>query len=169
MGPEVVLIIALCAGGVSLVSGGTSILSFYHVRKVSQNISKDTTDLTITEKITTGNQTKEKTIHIKTTDFDMNQLDLTSTETGRENNVASTLAGGAAGTLEALTGGGGVVQEVMRTAVEIMPSKYSNKPMIRCTSDSKIEILGDCPTSTNLDEVNSAGDTTLGYHLEIEN
>ncbi|MDG1436542.1 MAG: hypothetical protein P8P83_02000 [Rickettsiaceae bacterium] len=170
MGPEIVLIIALCAGGMSLISGGTSVLSFYHAKKVSKNVSKDTTHVIITEKISDGVKTKEKIVDLKTTDFDSSILSSDTMETGRPNEVANTLASGAAYALKAISGctisGNTEVQKTLHTSVEVTPPENSDLPRIHCTSDSIIEASknNQMPDETN----NSNSTSSALHHTELE-
>ncbi|MDP5083742.1 MAG: hypothetical protein NWP61_05880 [Rickettsiaceae bacterium] len=109
MGIEVVLVIAITSGVISLISGGVSIGSFFHFKQKFSAVTKDTTTVDIEnemveEDVEWGHKkTKKQKIHIEDIDFETVNNEMGITRTGLPNATAERLAGGASDALKLIS------------------------------------------------------------------
>lgn len=106
MGIEIVLIITITSGVMSLISGGVSIGSFFHFKQKFSSVTHDTTTVDIEnemvdEDVEWGHKTtKKQKIHIEDIDFETVNKEMGFTRTGLPNATAERLAGGASDALK---------------------------------------------------------------------
>ncbi len=108
MGVEV-LVIAIIAGVISLISGATSIATCAHVKRTLILISDDKTSVDIFNKATDEEtsdgrkiHTREQKIHIEDIDTDFASGQFSGTRTGLPNKTAEILGKGGTGALSGL-------------------------------------------------------------------
>ncbi len=117
MGVEI-LVIAIVAGVISLISGATSIATFVHVKRSTVSTSDDKTSVDIFNKATdeektdgTKIHTREQKIHIEDIDTDFASSQFSGTRTGLPNKTAEIL------------GKGGTALGSLVTSKKVIPSK----------------------------------------------
>ena len=135
MGVEI-LVIAIVAGVISLISGATSIATLVHVKKSSVAISDDKTSVDIFNKSTDEEKTdgsrihtREQKIHIEDIDTDFASSQFSATRTGLPNKTSEILGRGGA---EAL---GGLI-----TLKKVVPSKLIEDAKVEHKSSGSLEI-----------------------------
>ena len=108
MGVEV-LVIAIVAGVISLISGITSIATVVHVNRTLVSSSNDKTSIDILNKATDEEKsdgskihTREQKIHIEDIDTDFVSDNFSGTRTGLPNKTAELLAKGGSGAVNGL-------------------------------------------------------------------
>ena len=108
MGVEV-LVIAIVAGVISLISGITSVATVVHVNRTLVSASNDKTSVDILNKATDEEKsdgskihTREQKIHIEDIDTDFSSSNFSGTRTGLPNKTAELLSKSGAGAISGL-------------------------------------------------------------------
>lgn len=144
MGVEVVLIIAITSGVIALISGGTSIGTFFHFKKKFKKMNKEKMKLDIeNEDIDIENKAghkhiKKQSIHFEQAGVEMVNMSNNMLETGRPNKVAESLADAAGVGMGALSGPEDI-QSIFGSGVQSLTSSGRNTPALEYNDDALLD------------------------------
>lgn len=148
MGVEV-LVVAIVAGVISLISGATSIATLVHVKKSSVSTSDDKTSVDIFNKATdeektdgTKVHTREQKIHIEDIDTDFASSHFSGTHTGLPNKTAEILGTGGTKTLGGLFTSKSVIPSKHIEAPKEIHKTSNNIEMSELLSDGQVSLSG---------------------------